>query len=116
MANGVIIGPFAANVQMVSPTDEGNLGLLKWVEWEELGGLLGPARRLSQQIFIWHASRTSVRYYGPIGCQVRQLDSSIPRYLTAMVSDQTPIGPLQLSIYSIKVDGQFSFEDFTTMI
>ena len=114
MSDGVNIGPFVANVNITSPENDGQLGLFRWVLWEPIGGLLGPqqppepadlhlVRIVSQRSVVW-------THWVPGAANGFQYPS-IPD--GDGLRSGLPIGPLQLSVYSIKIDGNFSFENFT---
>ena len=112
MSDGVNIGPFVANVNITSLKMMGNSGSFVGFFGSQLAVYsvqppepadLHLVRIVSQRSVVW-------THWVPGAANGFQYPS-IPD--GDGLRSGLPIGPLQLSVYSIKIDGNFSFENFT---
>jgi hypothetical protein len=115
MADGVTIGPFVGTTAFVDPAQGGQLSAFRWVEWITHPGLDGPnaptepahlhvVRVAAEGQLIW-------THFLP-GAVNRFQFPQIP-LMGGVGGEDLPRGDMQLTIYSIIVDGRFEFEDFT---
>ena len=113
MTQGVRIGPFVGNVDILEPRHNGQMNAFRWVEWRGLPGVEGPmlptepadlhlARVVTQQSILWsHWIPGAANRFQYPQLPINDRDQDLPS------------GPLQLSLYSLLIDGPFRFDDFT---
>ena len=114
MSEGVTIGPFVGTTAFVDPRMGGELNAFRWVEWITHPGVQGPdsptepahihvVRVAAEGQLIWsHFLPGAVnRFQFPqLPLQAEPGGTDLPR------------GEMQISIYSLLLDGRFEFEDF----
>ncbi len=113
MSEGVTIGPFVGTTDILEPRHRGTMNPFRWVEWRTLAGIDGPMAppepadihmvRVSDGNSIlwshWVPGAANRFQYPQLPGEQREQD--------------LPNGQLQLSVYSLLIDGPFQFDDFS---
>ena len=114
MSEGVTIGPFVGTTAFVDPDFGGELNAFRWVEWITHPGLRGPDNPTEPA----HIHVVRVAAEGQL-VWTHFLPGAVNRFQFPQLPIQgeaggtdLPRGEMQLSIYSLIIDGRFEFEDF----
>jgi hypothetical protein len=116
MSDGVDIGPFVGTTVVVEPSAGGRMSPFRWVEWTTHQGVDGPGRPTEPaDLHVVRVSNETSQIWMHIvpGAVNRFQFPQLPFPEEGEMLSDLPEGRLQLSVYSVSIEGPFEFDDFT---
>ncbi len=113
MSEGVRIGPFVGTTDILEPRHQGSMNPFRWVEWRTLAGIEGAAAPTEPADIhlVRVANERSILWMHWVPGPANRFQ--YPQLPMEQNGQDLPTGLLQLSVYSILLEGPFQFDDFT---